>query len=306
MKTDKKTEIIRLVIYYVIALLPLCIMTAVLNSTVDDGYIYNHIEDKPVPIYVLGALGMLCPSVAVIFTRLITKEGFGNNYLAINFKGNGKYYAASVLVMLAINIITALIALVCFSDAPPREMFSSEDIAAKIWLLLLNIEASVIMFFSAFGEEWGWRGYMMPKLIKLMGKPWAVIVGGILWGLWHAPLTMSGHNFGTDYKFFPWLGILLMCVFCTAFNAFLTLLSEKTKSVYPCTFAHAINNNISAVMLIGIFCNEGIMETFEQMTFLQGVLLSFGLRFVLGIVCMVIIIAQKEKKTENLPASACR
>lgn len=90
----------------------------------------------------------------------------------------------------------------------------------------------------------------MPKLLEVMPKPVAVIVGGVIWGLWHAPLTISGHNFRLDYKFYTWLGILLMCVFCILMNAFLTLLTERTKSVYPAAFCHAINNNINAVILL--------------------------------------------------------
>lgn len=299
MKTDKKTEIIRLVIYFVLALLPLCIMTAVLNSTVDDGFIYNHLEDKAASIYLLGVFGMLFPTVAVIITRLITKEGFGNNYLAINFKGNGKYYAASVLIILALNFIDMFFMWRFFSDASFGEMFSGENMAEKLWLVILNTEASLIMFFPAFGEEWGWRGYMMPKLIKLMGKPAAVIVGGILWGLWHAPLTMSGHNFGTNYKFFPWLGIVIMCVFCTAFNAFLTLFAEKTKSIYPCVFAHAINNNMGGGILLSIFGNAELLSENEY-TLMNRIVILLGILFIEGTVSLVMLVkmpSEKDAKT---------
>lgn len=300
MKTDKKAEIIRLVIYYIIALLPLCIMTAAYNSTVEDGYIFNHMEDKAASVYVLGALGMLCPSAAVLLTRLITKEGFKNNYLAINFKGNGKYYAASILIILALNFIDMILMWRLLSSASFGEMFSGKDMAEKLWWLILNIEASVIMFFPAFGEEWGWRGYMMPKLIKLMGKPAAVIVGGIFWGLWHAPLTVSGHNFGTDYKFFPWLGIIIMCILCTLMNAFLTMLAEKTKSVYPCAFAHAINNNVGGGVLISIFGNGELLAT-DEYTSIKCIVLFLGVLFIVGIVSFIMLV--KMPSEENLQSA---
>ncbi|MGN1102642.1 MAG: CPBP family intramembrane glutamic endopeptidase [Huintestinicola sp.] len=299
MKTDKKTEIIRLVIFYVLALLPLCIMTACFNSTVDDGYIYNHLEDKAAKIYALGALGMMCPSVAVVLTRLITKEGFKNSYLGINFKGNGKYYAASVLVLLADSVINMFLAWKLYSSASFGEMFTGDDMAAKIWLLIVNIEGAVIMFFPSFGEEWGWRGYMMPKLIKLIGKPAAIILGGVLWGLWHFPLTISGHNFGTDYKFYPWLGIVLMCVFCTIFNVFLTFLAERTKSVYPCAFAHGINNSVGAVVLLNIFGNAELLDKLEGVSMVTQNISVMGVKLILAIVCFVLLMKKGPESAGN-------
>lgn len=298
MKTNKKTEIIRLVIYYALAILPLCIMTACFNSTVDDGFIYNHMEDEPAKIYVLGVLGMLCPTVAVILTRLITKEGFKDSYLGINFKGNGKYYAASVFVIFAASVINMFLAWKLYSSASFVEMFTNEDMPGKIWLLIINIEGTIMMFFPAFGEEWGWRGYMMPKLIKLIGKPAAIIVGGVLWGLWHAPLTISGHNFGTDYKFYPWLGIVQMCLFCTIFNVFLTFLAERTKSVYPCAIAHGMNNNIGPLMLLSIFGNVELLDKLENVSVLVQNISIMGVELVVAIVCLVLFMKKAPEKQQ--------
>lgn len=298
MKTNKKTEIIRLVIYYALAILPLCIMTACFNSTVDDGFIYNHMEDEPAKIYVLGVLGMLCPTVAVILTRLITKEGFKDSYLGINFKGNGKYYAASVFVIFAASVINMFLAWKLYSSASFVEMFTNEDMPGKIWLLIINIEGTIMMLFPAFGEEWGWRGYMMPKLIKLMGKPAAIFVGGILWGLWHAPLTISGHNFGTDYKFYPWLGIVQMCLFCTIFNVFLTFLAERTKSVYPCAIAHGMNNNIGPLMLLSIFGNVELLDKLENVSVLVQNISIMGVELVVAIVCLVLFMKKAPEKQQ--------
>ena len=34
-----------------------------------------------------------------------------------------------------------------------------------------------------------------------------MVVMGIVWGLWHAPIIAMGHNYGTDYLGAPWLGM---------------------------------------------------------------------------------------------------
>ena len=91
---------------------------------------------------------------------------------------------------------------------------------------------------------------MMPKLIELMGMPKAIIVGGIIWGLWHAPLTCVGHNFGMDYPGFPYVGIVLMCLFCTALGTVLMYVTIKTNSIWPAAFMHAVNNSVPSVLLL--------------------------------------------------------
>jgi membrane protease YdiL (CAAX protease family) len=65
----------------------------------------------------------------------------------------------------------------------------------------------------AFGEELGWRGYLLPKLMPL-GKWKAYVLVGIIWGLWHGPLVLAGFN----YPAFPVLGVLGMIGMTTTFG----------------------------------------------------------------------------------------
>lgn len=51
---------------------------------------------------------------------------------------------------------------------------------------------------------------------------------------------------------------------CTKFNAFLTLLTERTKSIYPASFCHMINNNLSVEFLILLFVSEVGQETLNN------------------------------------------
>ena len=260
---EKKMKFFRLVVFCVLAYLPLYVLTPILNAVCGE-YLYSPTASGStlVAAYVFGVFGMFAPSVAHILTRLLTREGFKNTYLGLNFKGNARYYIASVVVKLLEATLEMFLLWgifmkgISFSDA-----FPGGDWQMKIGTFLLQLAFTIIVFFPGFGEEWGWRGYMMPKLLELMPKPVAVIVGGVIWGLWHAPLTVSGHNFGLDYKFYPWLGILLMCIFCILMNAFLTLLTERTKSVYPAAFCHAVTNNLGAGVLLSIFASQTALES---------------------------------------------
>ena len=121
-----------------------------------------------------------------------------------------------------------------------------------------------------------------------------LLVNGIIWGLWHAPLTVSGHNFGTEYKFYPWLGILLMCLYCIVMNALLTLLTERTKSIYPASFCHMINNNLSAGILLTIFAAPTALEKMTDMSNLTLFLIMLSTSAILGIISMILLMRKKK------------
>lgn len=196
------------------------------------------------------ALGMLFPMIAHVLTRLITKEGFamtgeGSMMLGISFKNcKWVYFVIAILLPWVYMEFGNLISLLICPDMYDAEYYKTLEID-KNMLLLLPINAIIsgtIISFAAFGEEGGWRGYMMPKLMKLTSRHKALLIGGILWGVWHAPLTCIGHNFGTDYVGFPYLGIVKMCAFCILLGVFLTYITEKSGSVWPAAIMHAVNN----------------------------------------------------------------
>jgi membrane protease YdiL (CAAX protease family) len=58
---------------------------------------------------------------------------------------------------------------------------------AEHWLLMPMIFAWILLF-SVMGEETGWRGYLLPRLLGAMGPLRASLVLGLVWALWHLPL----------------------------------------------------------------------------------------------------------------------
>lgn len=123
---------------------------------------------------------------------------------------------------------------------------------------------------------------MMPKLIKLIGLPKAIIVGGVIWGLWHAPLTCVGHNFGTDYPGFPYVGIMLMCIDCTLTGVMLTYITIKAESVWPAAIMHAVNNGNPAILKN--FINQEVFNAKYPNSVLPFVLMMIPMLIIIGII----------------------
>ncbi|WP_319467957.1 type II CAAX prenyl endopeptidase Rce1 family protein [uncultured Pseudodesulfovibrio sp.] len=94
-----------------------------------------------------------------------------------------------------------------------------------------------INFVFGLGEELGWRGFLLPRLMPL-GKIPAYLVLGILWGLWHAPLIWAGFN----YPGHPVAGIAMMCVLSTAFGLFINEMTLHYRSSLLAAFIHGAVN----------------------------------------------------------------
>lgn len=111
------------------------------------------------------------------------------------------------------------------------------DAALKVMLPLSIVLGPLINFVFGLGEELGWRGFLLPRLMPL-GKPAAYLVLGLLWGLWHAPLILAGLNYPGQ----PLPGILMMCLVCLAFGAFLNEMTLHYRSSILAGFLHGAAN----------------------------------------------------------------
>ncbi len=294
MSSEKKLTLKRLVIFLIISYLPFMILIPILWAVYKEPLYTGKNEQLAVISYLVGVFGMMIPAAAHLITRLVTNEGFGGTYLGVHFKRRAGYWAASVIIPL-LEGIAALILLwalflkgTAFGDAYPNINMQS------VGAYLLQLSFSIIIFFPAFGEEWGWRGYMMPKLFELMPRPAAIVVGGVIWGLWHAPLTVAGHNFGVDYPGYPFAGIGLMCLFCVLMNCILTLVTEKTGSIYPAAFMHMIHNNMNTAALLSLFASEAAIKQAGELSLGETMLADSCFTAIAAAVCFILFI-RKDK-----------
>ncbi len=111
-------------------------------------------------------------------------------------------------------------------------------------LLILAAPLVIVNHAAAFGEEIGWRGFLLPLLMDELGVRKAVLLNGVLWGIAHAPLVCFGLNYTGDYPGAPWTGILMMVLFATSIGIFLSYLTLKSRSIFPACIAHGAINAI--------------------------------------------------------------
>ena len=121
-----------------------------------------------------------------------------------------------------------------------------------IWMLLGLIALVAVMIVIgatintvlAFGEEFGWRGYLLWELAPL-GFWNASFLIGLVWGLWHAPLVVAGLNYPT----FPILGVFVFTLVCIVVSPIYTYLVVRSGSVIPAAVFHGVFNATGLVAL---------------------------------------------------------
>ncbi len=196
---------------------------------------------------------MWVPAVATVITaKFVTREGLGNT--GLRFPPLRTFVWTGLLAPLLFAVIFSLTWLLGFG----RPDWSMGDflalyansgstaelpLAAGAMLAAIFLGSTLVSPFVnslvAFGEEWGWRGYLLPKLMPL-GKPRAYILSGVIWGLWHAPLVAVGFGYsGTS----PWLAIPLFALFTTAFGVVVNELSLRYRSSILAAWLHGLFNS---------------------------------------------------------------
>jgi len=105
--------------------------------------------------------------------------------------------------------------------------------------ILLRVSVGVVVgSIFALGEEIGWRGLMVPLLVRVRA-PAPLVLSGIIWGLWHTPLILFG-DYATSGH--PAVSALLFMLAIAGAAVSFGWLRLASASVWPAMLIHASHN----------------------------------------------------------------
>jgi membrane protease YdiL (CAAX protease family) len=185
-----------------------------------------------IPYLALITALMVVPATASVVARLALREGFSD----VSFRFGGRRGRDAMLQALVFPIIIGLVAYgIAWASGligvgiPPTGLGGW---AAAIAVLI------VVNLFDSSGEEIGWRGYMLTRLIDA-GVPRPVLASGVIWGLWHVPLFLWG---GFVQGVPPLLATALLMIMVPSLGYVLARMRLETGSVWPAVALHVAWN----------------------------------------------------------------
>ena len=219
---------------------------------------------KQVATTIAGAMGMWCPGIAVLVLwirnnrqKLLTPS-FNLNlpqaWRAYLIGWFGPFVAMTLGAVLYFVVIPGSFttSFPIFQQLPNTASISQDQ---YWWIVLMQIGLGILLapFLNtvlALGEEIGWRGFLFPALAERF-SPWVThLLMGVIWGLWHAPFTAMGHNYGTAYPGFPWLGMGAMVFFCFGAGVLLSYITAQSGSIWPAALGHGAINASSGIPML--------------------------------------------------------
>jgi membrane protease YdiL (CAAX protease family) len=207
---------------------------------------------------------MFAPTVGHILTRLLTGEGWSHLYLRPRFKAHWRWWAVAwlgtpLLILLGTGLFFVLLPQYLDTTLSTARQLLDKTAASTgrtlpfgpVVLVLVQIVQGIVVApltngWATFGEEFGWRAYLLHKLMPLGGRR-AVLLLGVIWGVWHWPVIAMGYNYGLGYPGAPWLGLLAMTWFTVVVGTYLAWAALKSQSVWPAVIGHASINGLGAI-----------------------------------------------------------
>lgn len=191
---------------------------------------------------------MWVPAIASIVARVLLREGvrdvsFRFGAARTFFGAVGKAWAYPLVVGFAAYGLAWATGLATFW-APGLASLGLATLSPTLrFLVLLAITSTIGVFLSALsaaGEELGWRGYMLTRLVDA-GVPRPALVSGLIWGFWHVPLIVTGQYASGPHPFLS-AGLFLLSIVAASYVV--ARLRLESGSVWPAVAFHSAWNSI--------------------------------------------------------------
>ena len=238
--------------------------------------------DTPVGLMAFSTIYMFFPLITALVLQAIDKEKFNHTGL-VNFKIKWSWLVAwllpvaMVFLCILVNGLMPGVELKYSAEQLINQYHIPEDQQDMVREQMSRFPAIVMMgitlisgltmgasvnAIASFGEEYGWRNYLVGALRGKKFWPAALFIG-VVWGIWHFPLILMGHNYPNE----PQWGVLLMVAFCVLVGVLELYFVLKTKSMIVAAIMHGTINAVSGMT---IYFTLGGNDFLNGMTGLAG------------------------------------
>jgi membrane protease YdiL (CAAX protease family) len=197
---------------------------------------------------------MYCPGVAALVTILVCKHSFQETGLRLK---NSRYICLAFVIIVVASLLVYGFVWLTNPGALDTNQLNTilhswiGSLLAFIFLLMLNT-------ILAFGEEFGWRGFLVPQMSKIMSFWKVALLSGLIWATWHWPLIIW-----SDYKSStipPWASLLFFSVDVTLGSVAYAWLRLRSDCLWPAVILHGTYNTVIQDVLNPLVINTPVTE----------------------------------------------
>ena len=231
----------------------------------------------------LASACMFVPLITVVIMQSVNRERLFSN-CGIRWKVNFWWFFGWLL-MPVISLLT--LALSCLM--PGVDFSASNDVMASatsqmgaampgiemtpflagaVTIVLGLLAGITLNAVFAFAEEIGWRGWLL-RQFKGARFLTASLLIGIIWGFWHAPLILMGHNYPSN----PVAGVFMMAALCVVLTPMIQYVRLKSRSVVVAAIMHGTFNAVAGLTIMFV---TGYNEFLAGCTGLAGILVMLA------------------------------
>ncbi len=216
-------------------------------------YVAHRLDNKN-----LSILSVLVPScVALIMTAIADrKKGVINLFIKQTVKKAApKWFLFAFMGIPCVASLAVLSAL--YFDVSQFKLRSTD--------LLPQI---IVIAFIALGEEYGWRGFLLPRLLEKYSVLHSSIILGLIWGVWHLPAYLIGAGVPLEMNFIVFLSWVILG------TLYISWIYFYSRSVLTSILAHfSANAAFNYLYLLPEF--TGSMHTFWLFMLYFSVIIIF-------------------------------
>lgn len=226
----------------------------------------NVLSDKPEVVYSFLSTGsMLFPALAVILTLWILKGKYDKKVLSLQLnKVNLPYYLMAWFLPIVLVLLGGVLYFVLrpynfdwnVTYGYSKNVLDGSGVSTEELrnVLISRMITGVIIgpfmhCYTAFGVEWGFRGFLLPKMLKIMPTVPAVLLNGILCGIFYIPFVVSGNPYPVNYDPYPWGGIGCILIYSICFGIISSYLVLRSGTCVPSIAL------LGAMNAVSTFCN---------------------------------------------------
>jgi membrane protease YdiL (CAAX protease family) len=216
-------------------------------------------------------ISLLIPLSPSLIAILIAILGSGRSGLKEMLKGRtlarlDLRWSLVALLLIPIVALTGLLA---------HSFFGGPQLGLRTTQLLPQV---IVILLISLGEEYGWRGFALPRLQKHLSALNASLVLGVIWGIWHYPGFLIGVGVPLDMPF-------------TVFLVWTVLAAVLMTWVY---------NNTGGSVLSAILMHSAANATFNYLPVLPefvGQMTTFSVFLGLLALVVVLVVSRHGPKT---------